>query len=145
MTEKDERLLCDYIFGLLEEDEKNKAERLIENSVEHRHRLDELRETFGCLDLLKEDYVSPLTKAGRFTFRFSAAAAVLMFTLMSFGFVNQATAGSSVSETQKIEHPHSCKEHFFTPVSTIKCHGSDNMDIKLELDRFDPLTVSSVN
>ena len=54
--------LCDYIFGLLDDQQNKLLEFELKKNKALAKRLAELNETFGGLDSVKDEYPSPLTK-----------------------------------------------------------------------------------
>ena len=55
-----DKLLCDYLFGLLEQDECVQVERLLDESSDVRLRYKQLKMTFNGLDELEDEFVNPV-------------------------------------------------------------------------------------
>ena len=85
--------LCDYIFGLLEENEVHNLERELKINKELNSRLSELNEIFGGLDTVKKDYPSPVSKVFSRFYQISyagltMASAMTLFWATMFGAVS---------------------------------------------------------
>lgn len=100
MTTQSDQLLCDYIFGLLEEAQEKAIEQEIKNSDSLARRFKELNEIFCGLDTVKEDYPSPVSRIMDKLCRLSCAgvamaSALTIFWATVFGGVNGELRESS--------------------------------------------------
>lgn len=104
MTTNSDQLLCDYIFGLLEDSQKSAVEEQLKDSAELSGRFKELNEIFCGLDKVKEEYPSPVSRIMAKLYRFSCAGAAMasaltIFWATAFGSVNSDFMESGYSST----------------------------------------------
>ncbi|MCM8527620.1 MAG: hypothetical protein NE327_13960 [Lentisphaeraceae bacterium] len=93
MESKNDQLLCDYIFGLLNDADEKLLEARLKNDAELAGRFNELNEIFCGLDSVKEDYPSPVSKMFDRLYQLSyatatVASALTIFWATMFGTVN---------------------------------------------------------
>lgn len=92
MSSQKDQLLCDYIFGLLEEHQEKVIEGQLKESKELSKRFKELNEIFCGLDSVKEEFPSPVASVFDKLCRLSCAgiamaSALTIFWATAFGSV----------------------------------------------------------
>ena len=109
MEDKNDELLCNYIFGLLNETDSLSLENELKDSPELSQRLSELNEVFCGLDTVKNDYPNPVSQLLSRLCRISCAgttvaSAMVLFWATVFGHAsNEFIKTSSQSESALVK------------------------------------------
>lgn len=96
----DEQLICEYIFDLVDSDQRITVKNAIDRDPETRQEYVRLKNKFERLKILEKDYPNPLVTLSHFLVKKSAIAAILMLGASLWFLPNQAYADGSASVSE---------------------------------------------
>jgi hypothetical protein len=105
----DERTLCEYLFGLLDKDEKKEVQRHLADDDQLRSQLNQLEKKFSRLGVLSGDYRSPFVFLRERILKYSASVAALVLVSSAWFMPSQLEANSrNYSVSSQLQSEENC-------------------------------------
>ena len=146
MKEPDDQRLCDYIFGLLDAAGVEQVESFIEQSASWKERHQELELIFGSLEIVQDDFMSPVKSLKRKLFKVASIAAIFIFSMTFFAsdlLAESASKHEAVGTIKETPNVSGLQPHVNNRTA-IKCHVECHLHEKDFSQMADVKLLSSV-